>query len=380
MPSSTPGPATSSSRRRPPRRSRSLAKALQEDLQGRQSDQLIGTRHGEKLYETLLTREEMAKAEDLGGYYRIPAERADLNYNLYFTEGAGEGLANGWITTRTTPGGSESKSMVEMLQGLDIVRQELVEWLTLKSDPRDRRQRVYRPGTHSWPWPGSLRSKRSPTISIRPEAQLGQALDAGDVVFHLAGVEPSRTRRGICSGNTDFAGHALEGLERRRRRPLIVLSSSTQASSINPYGRSEAHGRGALFDIARRTGAPASPSASLESSGNGAGRTTIPLSPRSATISSGTFPSSFRTRPGDRAGLMLTTWPRRLSASSMQSVKEPRFRRSPPHTGLGWVISRNGSGIPKEPRGPPRRGPVRSVPAEALRDLHVVFAARPLGL
>jgi UDP-N-acetylglucosamine 4,6-dehydratase/5-epimerase len=48
---------------------------------------VIGTRHGEKLYETLLTREEMAIAEDQGGYYRVPADNRDLNYGKYFTEG-----------------------------------------------------------------------------------------------------------------------------------------------------------------------------------------------------------------------------------------------------------------------------------------------------
>lgn len=48
---------------------------------------VIGTRHGEKLYETLLTREEMVKAEDLGGYYRILPDDRDLNYNKYFEEG-----------------------------------------------------------------------------------------------------------------------------------------------------------------------------------------------------------------------------------------------------------------------------------------------------
>jgi UDP-N-acetylglucosamine 4,6-dehydratase len=50
--------------------------------------QIIGTRHGEKLYETLLTREEMARAEDHVGYYRVPADTRDLNYALYFTEGS----------------------------------------------------------------------------------------------------------------------------------------------------------------------------------------------------------------------------------------------------------------------------------------------------
>ena len=48
---------------------------------------MIGTRHGEKLYETLVTREEMAKAIDMGGYYRIPCDNRDLNYDKFFTEG-----------------------------------------------------------------------------------------------------------------------------------------------------------------------------------------------------------------------------------------------------------------------------------------------------
>lgn len=50
---------------------------------------VIGTRHGEKLYETLVTREEMAKAIDMGRYFRIPADTRDLNYDKYFTEGEG---------------------------------------------------------------------------------------------------------------------------------------------------------------------------------------------------------------------------------------------------------------------------------------------------
>ena len=49
---------------------------------------VIGTRHGEKLFETLVTREEMAKAIDMGDYYRIPCDTRDLNYDKYFTEGS----------------------------------------------------------------------------------------------------------------------------------------------------------------------------------------------------------------------------------------------------------------------------------------------------
>ena len=70
-----------------------LAQALKEtyaELDPKYLDtevKVIGTRHGEKLYETLVTREEMAKAIDMGGYYRIPCDNRDLNYDKFFTEG-----------------------------------------------------------------------------------------------------------------------------------------------------------------------------------------------------------------------------------------------------------------------------------------------------
>jgi UDP-glucose 4-epimerase len=64
-----------------------LAQALKELCNADNEIKIIGTRHGEKLYETLCTREEMIKAEDMGGFYRIPADNRDLNYAQYFSEG-----------------------------------------------------------------------------------------------------------------------------------------------------------------------------------------------------------------------------------------------------------------------------------------------------
>ncbi|WP_272152044.1 polysaccharide biosynthesis protein [Tenacibaculum aiptasiae] len=64
-----------------------LAKALLEMYKSDSKLKIIGTRHGEKLYESLLTREEKIKAEDMGDYYRIPADNRDLNYANYFSEG-----------------------------------------------------------------------------------------------------------------------------------------------------------------------------------------------------------------------------------------------------------------------------------------------------
>ena len=67
-----------------------LAEALKQLYHADTEVKVIGTRHGEKLYETLVTREEMAKSEDMGNYFRIPADNRDLNYDKYFVEGQEE--------------------------------------------------------------------------------------------------------------------------------------------------------------------------------------------------------------------------------------------------------------------------------------------------
>jgi UDP-N-acetylglucosamine 4,6-dehydratase len=64
-----------------------LAQALLELFDTDNEIRIIGTRHGEKLYETLLTKEEYIKAEDMGGFFRVPADKRDLNYDKYFVEG-----------------------------------------------------------------------------------------------------------------------------------------------------------------------------------------------------------------------------------------------------------------------------------------------------
>ena len=67
-----------------------LAQALKELFNKENELQVIGTRHGEKLYESLISREEMAHAQDMGDYYRLPADNRDLNYAKYFSEGEEE--------------------------------------------------------------------------------------------------------------------------------------------------------------------------------------------------------------------------------------------------------------------------------------------------
>ncbi|MBN1364267.1 MAG: polysaccharide biosynthesis protein [Syntrophaceae bacterium] len=85
---------------------------------------IIGTRHGEKRHETLLTREEMARAEDLGGYFRIPADTRGLNYNLYFSEGEEKiAMLEDYNSSNTDQ--LDVDGMVELLLTLDIVKDEL---------------------------------------------------------------------------------------------------------------------------------------------------------------------------------------------------------------------------------------------------------------
>lgn len=108
-----------------------LARALKRIFQPDNPIRIIGTRHGEKAYETLLTREEMFRAVDLGGFYRIPADNRDLNYNAYFTEGHKQLSELADYNSHNTRRLSEGE-MVEMLLQLDFIRQELDSWYPVK--------------------------------------------------------------------------------------------------------------------------------------------------------------------------------------------------------------------------------------------------------
>jgi UDP-glucose 4-epimerase len=101
-----------------------LAQALREMFNADNEIRVIGTRHGEKLFETLLTREELSKAKDLGGYYRIAPDDRDLNYGKYYTEGEEQVSHledyNSHNTHRLTV-----QEIKEKLATLDYISQEL---------------------------------------------------------------------------------------------------------------------------------------------------------------------------------------------------------------------------------------------------------------
>ena len=101
-----------------------LAQAMKE-LLGRDNEiKIIGTRHGEKLYESLLSREEMARAEDLGGYYRVPADSRDLNYAKYFVEGETDVSALDDYTSHNTER-LDVEGVKQTLLKLDIIREAI---------------------------------------------------------------------------------------------------------------------------------------------------------------------------------------------------------------------------------------------------------------
>lgn len=103
---------------------RTLAEAMLKLLNVKNEFRIIGTRHGEKLYESLLNREEMAKAEDRGGYYRVPADVRDLNYACYFVEGQ-EDLSLKCDYTSDNTQRLDVEGMTKLLLKLDIIQKAL---------------------------------------------------------------------------------------------------------------------------------------------------------------------------------------------------------------------------------------------------------------
>jgi len=102
-----------------------LAKALLELYKVSNPISIIGTRHGEKLYETLVNREEMVKAVDMGAYYRIPANNRDLNYGKYFTEGEQEVTGTEEYTSHNTRR-LDIEETSELLLKLNFIREDVL--------------------------------------------------------------------------------------------------------------------------------------------------------------------------------------------------------------------------------------------------------------
>lgn len=108
-----------------------LAQAVKELFHVDNEIKIIGTRHGEKLYETLLTKEEYIHAEDMGSFFRVPADKRDLNYDKYFVEG------NEKLSTEKEYNSQNTEILTveqikEKLLHLDYIKEELDIWQTMK--------------------------------------------------------------------------------------------------------------------------------------------------------------------------------------------------------------------------------------------------------
>ncbi len=104
-----------------------LAQAVKELFNADNEIKIIGTRHGEKLYETLLTKEEYVVAKDMGGFFKVPADKRDLNYDKYFVEGDEK------LTTEQEYDSHNTEilnveQIKEKLLKLDYIKEELKLW------------------------------------------------------------------------------------------------------------------------------------------------------------------------------------------------------------------------------------------------------------
>ena len=108
-----------------------LAQAVKELFNANNEIKIIGTRHGEKLYETLLTKEEHIVAQDIGGFYRVPADKRDLNYDKYFVEGNQKLSSNGEYNSHNTERLNIEQIKKKLLK-LYFVQNELESWKAKK--------------------------------------------------------------------------------------------------------------------------------------------------------------------------------------------------------------------------------------------------------
>jgi UDP-N-acetylglucosamine 4,6-dehydratase/5-epimerase len=104
-----------------------LAIAIKELFKAENEIKIIGTRHGEKLYETLLTKEEHVVAQDMGGFYRVPADKRDLNYDKYFIEGNNQFQQSEDYNSHNTERLNLNQIKDKLIQ-LDYIQDELKKW------------------------------------------------------------------------------------------------------------------------------------------------------------------------------------------------------------------------------------------------------------
>lgn len=195
---------------------------------------IIGTRHGEKLFEVLVTAEEMMRAEELPGFFRIPADNRDLNYDNYFSKGNPEFGKIEQYTSHNTHR-LNVEEMKQLLLKLKLFRRNLLMNVLITGANgfvgKNLTQRLSAIKDH--------RDRTRPALQIEEillctrdtsaETLVGYCQKA-DFVVHLAGVNRPQDPGEFAAGNTDFTRTLLEMLRESGNRCPVLLSSSIQAS------------------------------------------------------------------------------------------------------------------------------------------------------
>jgi FlaA1/EpsC-like NDP-sugar epimerase len=202
-----------------------LAAALKELLHAANEIRCIGTRHGEKLYETLVNREEMAKAEDLGDYYRIPADTRDLNYDKYFSNGDKKVQEVVEYTSHNTTR-LDVEGTKKLLLTLDCVQDAMhragafVKILVTGAQGFIGRNLLVR----------LKRDKRHEVLPFdvqNSDADLDDYLVKADCIIHLAGINRPLTPEEFMQGNFGLTSGLLNSWKSmgRRLRYLLLIHS-----------------------------------------------------------------------------------------------------------------------------------------------------------
>jgi UDP-glucose 4-epimerase len=273
-----------------------LAAAVKSVFNAENPVRVIGTRHGEKLYETLLTREEMSRASEIGNYYRVAADVRDLNYDRYFSEGESR-IASIQDYHSHNVRQLDVDEMIALLLKLPYIEEELEKDLVRRTSaapiapvaPVAAVPASVSSNGHARPTPESTsRSAHTAPKSMKTvlitgangfigrnlathlkrrddvrvlefgrantDSELEDWVAQADVVFHLAGINRPQTPEEFDHGNVDFTRRVCRCLEAGNRKPQVIFSSSIQAELDNPYGVSKRRAEQILQEFAVKSG------------------------------------------------------------------------------------------------------------------------------
>ncbi len=239
-PSSMPRPGDLFVRKAPASTVETLARAVASLLGDDDPEiRVIGSRHGEKLHETLLSREEMVKSEDQGEYFRVPLDARSLQYELYFDEGETRTAGLEDYTSENT-----DRLSVEETKDLLLTIPEFAALLE-RSRGLMRVVMTGADGFLGWHTRVRLRALTDHDGDPRRRGQLGrlpELVASADAVLHFAGVNRASDRE-VEEGNAQLARDLADAVRRAPGAPTIVYANTIQAGNGTPYGTGKAVGR-----------------------------------------------------------------------------------------------------------------------------------------